>query len=202
MFQVIDSKKMKFRVSELEFTTYKQLQAYSKRIFFLHPFISLFFDKLTTFRFGHKEILVDQDFHHEIPENVIINILPPSELKFIEIHNLNFKVEMDGNHLELQGVSPEFGVIWMLRVINSFNVGIALALLEFCDLAKLNQYRGKIPVKGAIDLILELGRTPLNRYDLIWGIIKKNEFEKELKDLPLFLDRNIRIERRYDQQLK
>ena len=202
MIQVIDSKKMKFRVSESEFTSYNQFQDYSKKIFFLHPFISLFFDNLTTFRFVHKEILVGQDLRFEIPENVIVNTLPPSEMKFLEIYNLNFKVEMDDNHLELQGVSPEFGLIWMLQGLNSFNVGIALALLEFCDLAKLEQYQGEIPVRGAINLILELGKTPLNRYDLIWQIIKKNKFEKELKDLPLFLDRNIRIERRYDRQLK
>ena len=117
------------------------------------------------------------------------------------MHGLNFEVEVGNLDISFQCVSPEFGLIWILRVINSLNVGIALALLEFCDFPLLKSFKDLIPLK-TLNLILKLGEIPLNRYDMIWQIIKQNGFENELKDLPLFLDRNLRIERRYDRQLK
>ncbi len=185
------------KISDMEL--FLRLGNISDDLIFIHPVLSLFFDKLTVFQFIHNEILVSSDLHFDTFKNIIVNRVLPPTFKIFKTFSLHFKVSINGTNFKFKCLSPEFGVIWILQHINSMSVGIALGLLEFCDINVLNSHQNLFPSKNVLKLILELGETFLNRYDLIWQIIEKYDFENELSDLPLFLDKNIRIERRYEK---
>ena len=116
-------------------------------------------------------------------------------------NSLVFKVQIDEQSLEFHCVSPEFGLIWVLREVNSKTVALGLAILEFCDIAILENNSRILPVAKPLQLVLELGKVHLNRYDLIWEIIEAFGYRENLSDFPLFLHKFIRNDRKYDKIL-
>ena len=190
-------KELEFEGKKSNYTLYSELRFSSDEIIFVHPTISLFFDKLTLFRFVHNEIIVPQEKTFDFSGQIIINTIPSSKFEIFKLNGLNFTVKFNETNFNFKCLSPEFGMIWMLQKINSLSIGLALALLEFSDLNKLNKYQNLFSTAKIFNFILELGKINLNRYDLIWQLIKKFHLENNLSDLPLFLDKNIRIERKY-----
>ena len=197
MNQTPELKELEFEGKNSNYKVFSELSFSSDEIIFVHPTISLFFDKLTIFRFIHNEIIVPQEDTFDFSGQIIINKIPSSKFKTFKLNGLNFKVKFNETKFNFNCLSPEFSMIWMLQKINSLSVGLALALLEFSDLNKLNKYQNLFSTAKIFSFILELGKINLNRYDLIWQLIKKFHLENNLNDLPLFLDKNIRIERKY-----
>lgn len=202
MLQSLNQRKLEIEGSESDFELFLELDKIKDNIIFIHPIISLFFDNLTIFKFLHNEILVPADRNFDFLKNIVINKIFSLKFETFKSYSLNFKILFDKKKLSYKCVSPEFGLIWILQNIDSLSVGIGLALLEFCDINILYKNRNLFCSDNILNLILELGETTLNRYDLIWQIIEKNKFEKQLRDFPIFLDRNIKLERRYDKILK
>jgi len=201
MFQVIDRQSLKFNVSTAEFDTYKLIEAKKEEIFFLHPIISIFFDKLTMNQFIHKEILLPENLEFNVPSIYTINFLSTGEYKVLKAHYLQFQIETSGAHLKFRCVNPEFGIYWILKDLNSQSLCLALGLLEWCDLLLFEQIGRNLKRSRLFQFLKTIGAHPLNRYDLLWDAIKKFGYEKELSDFPLYLDQNIRSERRYDKIL-
>ena len=201
MVQSVDQEKLEIEGMQSELDLFLKLKDISNNIIFIHPTTSLFFDKLTMFRFVHNEILISSKKKIDSVKNIIVNRISPQKFEIFKTNSLNFEFIIDQKRLEFKCVSPEFGLIWILQDINSLSVGIALGLLEFCDIKKLSKYQNLLSSANELNLILELGEIVLNRFDLIWQIIEKYNYKNELNDFPLFLDRNIRTERRYDKIL-
>lgn len=201
MYQVIDREKYEIQGRDSDSDPFLELRNNSDKIIFIHPTTSLFFDNLTTFRFAHIEILISQNYNLNIKRKILINKVVPKKYDSFDSYSIPFIYKINGFHYNFKCISPEFGVIWFLQEVNSQSLTMALALLEFSKINILNKILHLLPEKKALQLVLELGKTPLNRYDRIWEIIEKYGYEKRLNDFPLFLDRNIRIDRKYDKIL-
>ena len=57
MIQSISREPFEIQVDELKMESFMELADFSNAILFIHPTISLFFDKLSMIRFNHNEIL-------------------------------------------------------------------------------------------------------------------------------------------------
>lgn len=201
MVQSISREKFKIQVPKSKMESFMQLTDFSNEILFIHPTTSLFFDKLTMIKFSHNEILCSEDLHLDFIENLFVNRMKSLDLEVFNKNSLEFKVVFHEKELKFKCVSPEFGLIWILQNINSMSVLIALAILEFCNIKILKEHKNLFSSLQILKLIMKLGEIPLNRYDIIWQIIKDNQLTDKLYDFPLVLDRNIRNERRYDKIL-
>ena len=201
MFQSVNRKKLEFEGLKSNLELYLLLNDNSDKLLFIHPIISLFFDKLTMFRFVHNEILISEEQNFDFKDDLIVNKIPSLKFNMFRTHSLDFKVIINGKKLEFKCISPEFALIWVLKDINCISVIIALALLEFCEVKLLNKHQDLLPSPKIFNFIMKLGEIPLNRYDLIWELIENNKFITNLSEFPLFLDRNIRSDRKYDKIL-
>ena len=196
-----NQEQLEIRGIRSDYKVFTQLKDLSDDIIFIHPTTSSFFDKLTNFRFVHNEIAVPSEQKFDFGQGVTIDKISSPIFKIFKSYSLDFQIKFDSGKFNFKCMSPEFAIAWILQDFNSLSVGIALALLEFSNLELLNQYQKLFTSPNILRFLLELGQTALNRYDLIWQTIEKNGFETELGDLPLFLDRNIRLERKYDKIL-
>ena len=201
MYQLIDKKSLKFQVLDANFHIFSQLENYSEEVLFLHPTLSLFYDNLTIFRFVHKEILVQEDFSFNIPSTIKVNFLPKSKFNKFKAQYSHFYVELEGKFLEFQCINPELGLLWVLQDVNSQSFGLGLALLEFCNLSTLEKYKDLLLDPQVLRCIIEIGETHLNRYDLIWRIIEKFNYQEKLSDFPLYIEKFVRAERKYGKIL-
>lgn len=201
MIQKINIKNLEIEGLESDLEIFLKIQDISNQILFIHPVLSRYFDELTTFKFVHYELLSISTLDFLFPKKFVVKMIPKLDFKTFKENSLNFSICFHENKLNFNCLSPELGIFYMLQDLNSLSVSFALGLLEYADVSFLKKYNSHFLQDNIIDFLLDLGKISLNRYDLIWKVIENHSLTTCLHDLPLFLDRNIRTERKYDKIL-
>ena len=140
---------------ESDYKIFMQLKDHSDKILFIHPTTSSFYDKLTNFHFVHNEIITLSEQKLAFTPGVTIDEISAQKFKLIKSYSLDFQIKFDKEKLRFQSISPEFAIIWILQTLNSLSMGVALAILEFCNLEILNQHKNQFSSPNALRLLLE-----------------------------------------------